>query len=264
MNNNDTNSVKSALSAFADGEHDEKDTIALNVMVERACHDKDLTATWQSAHLVRDVLQADYHPAIPVDFTARVSAAIAREADFDEYAADIESGPSVVSLTDARDRIASRRNTSRREADRTSRRPSALWRPVAGLGLAASVAGAALLFTQLQQPDAKDGVQVADAGVVASEQAIQTAASTQQNLVDSDAQVLQASVRIGDNGTRWRTDNDVTRNEAIEQRLNMLLTNHLEDASMGRVNGMISHSRVVGYDTTGFQSSATESGGQSE
>ena len=51
-------------------------------------------------------------------------------------------------------------------------------------------------------------------------------------------------------GTRWRmADNEVPRNDEIEKRLNTLLTNHLEDASMGSVHGLVSHSRVVGYDS---------------
>jgi len=56
---------------------------------------------------------------------------------------------------------------------------------------------------------------------------------------------------MNDAGTRWRSmESELPRNEDVEKRLNTLLTNHLEDASMGvGVQGMLSHSRVVGYDS---------------
>ena len=262
MNRNDTQLIKEALSALADNELDTNEQITEAELIELACKDQDAMLSWQCAHLTRDVLQADYTSALGPDFAARISDHIAAEAslqiDMDDYHRDAGQ---VVSIADARDRTA-RGNYARERSARSAyavrgaasvgstsmqNEPFKLWKPVAGLGLAASLAGATLLFSQIWQTEQPDGALVAD--VSSSAIQAQPVAIQDDTSESNDVQTLQASVRMENRGTRWRMDSDLPRNKQIEQRLNTLLTNHLEDARMGRVTGMMSHSRVVGYDS---------------
>ena len=55
-------------------------------------------------------------------------------------------------------------------------------------------------------------------------------------------------------GTHWRDSGKQGHALKVEKQLNSYLTNHLEDAAMGKVSGMISHTRVVGYDTSVLRS----------
>lgn len=234
-------SPKEILSALADGELGSN--IAENEIIERACKDQDVMSAWHSMHLVRDVLQAEYNSTLPADFSQRVKESIAQEGAFEAQTA------SVVSLADARGRVGQRQRSTR--TTQSTQQPFAIWKPVAGFGLAASLAGVTFLFSQLWQTEQPDTTQIAEAAL---QQADPSAlASVQQKAAQEnsvDGLTLQAAVRIGNDGTRWRmADNEVPRNDEIEKRLNTLLTNHLEDASMGSVHGLVSHSRVVGYDS---------------
>ncbi len=254
MNANDPQTIKQLLSELADGELNNSDT---NEAIDLACQDQEVRYAWQSTHLVRDVMQADYHSALAPDFSARVSASIAKEPAHEEFAP-------VASISQARgqreERIRGARPVRRASGSApvtSMQQPFVLWKPVAGLGLAASLAGATFLFSQLWQSEQADSGQLAQA-----EQTTTTApnavAST-ESVQDLDDLTLQAAVKIGNSGTRWRMGSEeAPRNEEIEERLNTLLTNHLQDASMGRVNGLISHSRVVGYDTVPDEQQASE------
>jgi len=209
-------------------------------------------SAWRCMHLTRDVLQADYTPALKSDFAAQLSDRIAREESFGE-------SEGVFSMDAARERVA-RRNTNRRAGQKSmpsvtaQHEPFTLWKPVAGLGMAASLAGATFLFAQLWQTDQADNGQIAALQNNTIDQSlVQTVALTQNGATNEQnaefATPVGFSTRIANGGTRWRMDSELPRNKQIEQRLNALLTNHLEDASMGRVTGMLSHSRVVGYDS---------------
>jgi len=250
MNRNDTQSLKEALSALADSELSENTEMTEAELIERVCDDHDAMLSWQCAHLTRDVLQADYTAALRPDFAARVRNQIAAEESVSLDAADYYPEGQVVSMADARQRSAHRRSSGamRSAASTSQNEPFKLWKPVAGLGLAASLAGATLLFSQLSQTDQPGGSLVAELPDSTTELQ-QTVALQDSGAQSTDVQSLQAAVPMENGGTRWRMDSDLPRNEQIEQRLNTLLTNHLEDASMGRITGMMSHSRVVGYDS---------------
>lgn len=220
--------VKDLLSSLADGEQTQDSSFAQHAALNLACTDHNARRMWQATHLARDVMQADYHAAIDSDFAHRVSALIDQEADINNVAninSAGHSGAGAVSSTGTK-----------------SAALNSLWQPIAGLALAASIVGAGLIFIpawQSQQPD--DSAQIASTdNVDTTAPAIATVAATVPEV--SELQVA---------GTRWRTESELPRNEEVEERLNALLTNHLEDASMGvPVRGMLSHSRVVSYDST--------------
>ena len=254
MNDTDKRSLKESLSAFADGEYGDNDPAIEAEIISRICQDEDAKSSWASMHLARDVMQGDYHSALPSDFASRISESIANE---EAYAMDVDSGyaatnqlednsAGVVSMAQARDKLSRRRDRANRAASQ-SKQPFVLWKPVAGMGLAASLAGAVFVGSQLVESEQPDSSSVA---AVQQEQSTDVVAIAQQSAIDTQsAATLQAAIRNGSGGTRWRTDQDTSRNDTMEERLNILLTNHLEDASMGNVNGLISHSKVVGYDS---------------
>ena len=255
MKHNDSQSLKAALSALADNERGDNEGMTDAELIGLACKDKEAMLSWQCAHLTRDVLQADYTAALQPGFAARVSAQIAAEAPLQIDTDYQMKSERVVSLSDARQRAAQgkrARQPASRSAVPNQNEPFKLWKPVAGLGLAASLAGATLLFSQIWQTEKLDGPQVAESSGDAVTQPV-VIAETDTVIESNDVETLQASVHVSvpmeNRGTRWRMDSDLPRNEQIEQRLNTLLTNHLEDASMGRDTGMMSHSRVVGYDS---------------
>lgn len=244
MNYNDSNTIREAISALADDELIANGDISEAELIELVCKDQDAMASWQCMHLTRDVLQADYHSALKPGFASSVSAKIALE-DLGEMSAG-----NVVSMGAARQRVANR--TSQRQSQgRAQVATMPAWKPLAGFGLAASLAGATFLFSQLLQTEKPEMSLVAQAEQNALESTELDANLVQQAGLKTSTYVapaLQASVNA--DGTRWRMGTDATqRNVQVEQRLNALLTNHLEDARMGRVQGLVSHSRVVGYDS---------------
>jgi negative regulator of sigma E activity len=97
------------LSAFMDGETHKTEH---DLLLRRLEVDHDLTGRWERYHVIRDVVQRQYHPELPRGFADRVMAAL-------------ESEPTAM------------RHPNRRVAR--------LGGPLSGLALAATVAGVAIL-----------------------------------------------------------------------------------------------------------------------
>ncbi len=217
------------LSAFMDGEYDTKD----NAPAVSIASDEHLQKTWQRYHLIRDVMQRDYTPTLSTDFAVQLNRKLEMEGlpgmpeqEGMQAAADNESN-NIVPIADG---------------GRSRRRH---WMPVAGLAMAASAA-AVFVGVNLNQFD-QQGASVV---TVAQLQPAEAEPAPEMSLAPdySQGRVLPA-VLISGSGTRWRGNEQTPRNSLVEQRLNSLLTNHLEDAAMGKVHGMLAHSRVVSYDS---------------
>ncbi len=228
------------LSALLDGECNQSDSI-----LEHAASDDECRAKWQSYHLIRDVMQKECHSSLPADFCSLVSEKIALEEDIADASAD------VIPFADASEHARRARNageTSGRRRRRTKQPGSASprWLPVAGFGLAASVAAAGFIGWQVinnfDQPGAAQSITVAQGETTAPQNPIAGPINEQ----GPESGLVRAVYR-GDTGTRWVAVAG-EHNPRVEQRLNSLLLNHLEDSSMTRVQGMAVHSRLVGYD----------------
>ena len=107
--------------------------------------------------------------------------------------------------------------------------------------MAASVALAAVAGLQLL--NSQSGANSSDGPQIAR---LEAGSSTVQTLTLTEG-VVPAVLTVG--GTQWRGVSQEGHTRKVEQQLNSYLTNHLEDAAMGKVKGMISHTRVVGYDS---------------
>lgn len=222
------------LSAVLDGESPHAESVLGEASSSDACR-----ASWQSYHLIRDVMQNERSVALPTNFASQVCERISHEADIEaEMEPQTNTAPAVLSFADGRKRRASRPSVSMPAA---ARKPT--WLPFAGLGLAASVAAAGFIGWQVissdrttLQPD------ITTAQVQAPQPALQ------QRLAATDTGLIKTVYQGADRGTRWSAVGG-EHNAAVEQRLNSLLMTHLEDSNMSRVQGMVALSRVVGYDT---------------
>ena len=132
------------LSALVDGEnHDDN----IEKLLEQVSSDDSCMRAWQTYHVTRDVLQRDYHSALPADFCAGISARLDEEETYSFQA----SAPAQPDSVDSSNVVAfDRPATSPAQADtailaRSNRR----WKSAAVLGMAASVALAAVAGLQL-------------------------------------------------------------------------------------------------------------------
>lgn len=235
------NNVFEKLSALVDGESvssesgkssnaDEIDSLLGQVRGDERCWQ-----AWHAYHLTRDVIQKDYHPAISANFAARLSASIDDE---ETFSAPTAGDSSVVAFGS---RSASQPSAQVSALARSNRR----WKSVAALGMAASVAlasAAALQLFNSSQESTTGGPEIAR---------LAPGSSTVEPLTLAGG-VVPAVLTGG--GTHWRDSGQQGHAQKVEQQLNSYLTSHLEDAAMGKVSGMISHTRVVGYDSSVLRS----------
>jgi len=225
MVKNKTLGFEEDLSAYVDGESP-LDDATTRALINRLESDPDSRAAWQRYHLVRDVMQHDYHPALPSDFAAKVSARLDTEAQ------DI---PNVLPFAAP----VQKRETAYRQ----------VWAPMAGFGMAACLGAAVFFGTQLINP----GNGTTPAGTTAALPLIDA-----PDPLDNPVRT-EITLALADTGTRWNLSSDGERNSAVESRLNSLLTNHLENSTMASVHGMMSHARVVSYDDAAVSFNSTKS-----
>ena len=169
--------LKEAISALADGEYGAGDSSAL---FDKITHDPSSRATWERYHLLSDAIKQRLPEQVCHGLTDRVHDMIAREP---------------VQLS-------------------TRRKPLRILKPLAGLGIAASVAAIAIV-----------GVRSLDTKVVSTTELV----ATSQPAMASD--------------NRWNVSPEV------EARLNGYLVNHSEYVGYG-MQGMLPYARIVSYDSS--------------
>lgn len=172
-----TKCSKEKLSALMDGELEIGVTSRLIDVVSR---DAELRAAWTRYHLVRDVVRDQVAPVAPGDFARRV-----------ENALELE--PTLAAVRRRRSRL----------------------RPIAGLALAASMAGLAVFGVKsIWYPSQS------------------TPAPTS----------VAAAPRLQTSALRWNVSQP-----AVEERLDGYLVNHSEYLGNG-LRGLLPYARIVGYD----------------
>ena len=247
------------LSAMVDGENGHAESARVDHMLDDI-RDVDIDRqAWQAWHLARDVMQKDYSPALPTDFWAQVSRRIDLEETYSMDVADIHMHDNSARDVPARDvnvlpfakRPRSHSSAEVSSAELSSAQITGLansnrrWKGVAALGMAASVALAAVVTAQLfNSQNSQTGVATTGGPKIAR---LAPGSSTVEPITITSG-VVPAVLTEG--GTHWRSD-EKRRAVKVEQQLNSYLTNHLENSSVG---GMISHSRIVGYDTSVLRS----------
>ncbi len=228
-----TESTNQAVSALVDDETVDN----AGALLDEIAGNDESRATWHCYHLIRDVMQRDYSTALRPD----LARAISRQLESEEFADEMPGG-NVHNLN------AYAKKSGVTSSGRTGRRSFVM--PIAGLGLAASVAVASFVGFQYFSATGQPDVSASDSTIAAtgsSESDVVTAQTEPQSPETGQSGLLPRAV-LSASGTRWRQATESPRDKLVEQRLNSLLTNHLEDAAMGKVHGILSHSRVVSYD----------------
>ncbi|MCB1757147.1 MAG: hypothetical protein KDJ38_16615, partial [Gammaproteobacteria bacterium] len=117
-------------------------------------------------------------------------------------------------------------------------------RPLSGLAIAATVAAVSILGLRYLQPVDPVAPQLASSGNAG--QALETGAPI---LPATTVQPSAGDVRLVDNtGTYWMVGKQRVSDAGMEERLNRLLSDHTEFATVRSVGSMLPYSRIVGYD----------------
>ena len=214
------------LSQLMDGEWQDIDAASC---VENACADSELQAKWSRYHLIRDVMRNE---AVTVDtpLVARISAAIEDEPTYSNVA---------VLNTDNKRQGASQVSSIEKPVSQ----PSMLKLGAGGFALAACVALATVVGLNVWQ-----GAPGNNAPTVQSVAAVNGATINGTNAGQPAIGVVLPEVEfVSNKGTYWVTPS-AERSSATERRLNMLLSEHIENSPTADRQGMLPYSRLVGYD----------------
>ncbi len=210
---------KETLSQLMDGEWQDIDSQA---RIADLCSDDELKATWARYHLIRDVMKNE-SVNLDTDIASRVRASLEDEpAHTNVTHIGGERSPAV--QTDE--------PSTEQEAPAASRRAS-----YGGLAVAASVALATVVGLNYL---GNNGTQNSAPQTVA-------AVSVPSNTTVIPGQVLPQVELVANRGSYW-VDGEKDRDAAREARLNMMLSQHIENSPTATYQGMLPYSRLVGYD----------------
>ncbi len=236
---NNTPKDPEMLSRLMDGEWQKLDPA---VSIKNICDDEELKATWSRYHLMRDVIRNE-DVSIDTDLSARISAAIDDEpvytnvATIGDYARPAVSADSSDSeLDDAFDEADAIEENVAPQAQ--SHNHNGMW--YSGAALAACMALATVVGLNLFQTAPEGAGPVSVAGLDGSNNPDLSGAGL-------PGVVLPEVELVSNKGTYWVTP-DAERDHKAEQRLNRLLSQHIENSPTAGRLGMLPYSRLVGYD----------------
>ncbi|MBI3344655.1 MAG: sigma-E factor negative regulatory protein [Gammaproteobacteria bacterium] len=181
------------ISALMDGELNEAETGRLLDQLQR---DAGLRMCWTRYHLISDALRSDLTCHIKHNVASRVIQAL-------------ESEPTHLS--------------PRRLTPHPSRLTPHIFKPLAGLAVAASIAAVAVLGLQTTAP-------------------LQTASPVNLAGLSGAAPVAQVSSAAG--RSRWSAGRP-----SVESKLDIYLANHNQYSMSTEMQGMLPYARIVGYET---------------
>lgn len=223
---------KETLSQLMDGEWQDLNAAQ---SVEAACADDALKSTWSRYHLIRDVIRND-EIRIDSSLTSRISQAIEDEPTYSNVSAigarsELSESDSIASAASTNASVTTL-DTNKRD---TNKRNSSHWRAgFGGAAIAASVALATVVGLNVWNGAPESGTNT------------QTIASTPT--VAAPGLVLPEVEFVSNKGTYWATP-EAKRSAAAEQRLNTMLSAHIERSPTAERSGMLPYSRLVGYDS---------------
>jgi len=188
--------MKESVSYFIDGELDQE---AAEQLVRKLCEDNDLRGQWRRFNIYRSAIRDELSPVLSAGFSDRVIQALANE--------PVQLAPASL-------------------AKRTRLRG-----PLAGLAVAASLVGIAIL---LQKPVIQDS----------RENEVSTVAELSSPVI--------ASLPVLDSPVSNNQESDLivanSKNENVRERINRLLVEHNEYNPASDMTGIWSYSRFVGYN----------------
>ncbi|MDO6461154.1 RseA family anti-sigma factor [Granulosicoccaceae sp. 1_MG-2023] len=170
-------------------------------------------AYWERMHLTRDVLRGEYRPLLDAGFAERVMDAL-------DEAPQASADDKVVSL-------------------QSRRHSTAHWRQMAGgLAVAATVAAVSVFgWRSLSAPQPGALPSVAQNNGLLPQPAVAGLPAAAQPRVQL----------VNNSGTYWVVGNRRIADAGTEERLNSLLSDHMESGARS-VGGSLPYGRLVGYD----------------
>lgn len=262
MQTRDDNTDKQKLSQLMDGEW-----LDLNAAdcVAKLCEDDELRDKWMRYHMIRDAMKSEPVQAEP-DLASRICAAIDDEPVYSNITAFSGGGASSSPWAQTASSDTSEESVPHIDVDVSKqpqveqaadvRKPSMLNTGIAGFALAASVAVVTVVGVNLfQQQDNSAGSTLASSSVEGSGTA--NTVSTPQVFaagegVDAFSRQVEGAPLpvvefVANTGTYWVTPQSAER-VTDEQRLNMMLSQHIENSPTSGREGLLPYSRLVGYD----------------
>lgn len=257
------------LSQLMDGEWQDIDS---SDCIAGICRDASLRSRWGRYHLIRDVIKnesVDPHNRL----AARISAALENEPVYSNVSAIgapddavVPDNTSAVSVVPdgqeqalSNDKFAPTSSSTERatnppaetQATDLQTGPVNNWRTgLTGFALAASVAVATVGGLSLWNAGGIPG-SAGDAAQVAGNT---TGEATTDGSGTFSSQVPGAPLPeveyVANTGAYW-VSSEATRRSASEQRLNMFLSQHIENSPTADRQGMLPYSRLVGYEERG-------------
>jgi len=215
---------KETLSQLMDGEWQDIDEQA---RISELCSDPQLKATWARYHLIRDVMKNE-SVSVNTDISSRVFAALENEPAHTNVTSI--GGAAAVSVAEP----AVGASSDNAVAGDTATKKPASRSLVGGFALAASVALATVFGLNFWNNNDLSGEQPQAIAAVPSPQA-------------TPGQVLPEIELVANRGTYW-VNQSSPRDAAQEKRLNMFLSQHIENSPTAGHRGMLPYSRLVGYD----------------
>lgn len=259
MNTSDKNTDKQKLSQLMDGEW-----LDLNASdcVSKLCKDDELRAKWTRYHMIRDTIKNEPVQVQP-DLASRICSAIddepvysnitplsgagnAKQSPWAQADVQVESS----SQTTDHSVVSIERNIERK--------PSWVNTGVAGFALAASVALVTVVGMNLMQQqgpaggvatvaDASSGIDGALDSNTAQVFASETANNTDVFSRQDKGTALPVVEFVANTGSYWVSPQSSGR-VSDEQKLNMMLSQHIENSPTSAREGLLPYSRLVGYD----------------
>jgi len=288
---NDNEEMLESLSAAMDNDWDDRAHVSelLGQTLQPSSMQAELRNKFERYHLIRDAMHKELSPALTPDFSSRISAAIADEPAIIAPSAMRPAAESVTGASADQNTAdfagykakAEQKNEQHKKATSGGMFGNVVGAGIGGFAVAASAALIALVgFNVIDQ---SNGLQAPAVNVAAT--TTSPALDTQDINVVRVAQSLTEpqdgilSIRqtfsddvnlnqvvesfsstpiefVSNSGTFWVRDGQ-GRNVANEERLNKLLSRHIESSPTARMGGILPYSRIVGYDATDPQKEET-------
>lgn len=199
------------------------------------CKNDALKAKWERYHLIRDVMRNE---PVEVDsaLSLRISAAIADEPSYSNVTA-LSGGMSSA-------------ETSAAQTDSTVTPIGVMpkWRTsLVGLGIAASVAMVTVVGMNQLQEGNQEGNQSAQVAAATDNVPASVVTAEEAFSQQVPGAPLPQVEFVANTGAFWVSPESTKRVEA-EEKLNMFLSQHIENSPTTVREGMLPYSRLVGYD----------------
>ena len=199
------------------------------------CKNDALKAKWERYHLIRDVMRNE---PVEVDsaLSLRISAAIADEPSYSNVTA-LSGGMSSAETS-----------VAQTESTVTPIGVMPKWRTsLVGLGIAASVAMVTVVGMNQLQVGNQEGNQSAQVAAATDNVPASVVTAEEAFSQQVPGAPLPQVEFVANTGAFWVSPDSTKRVEA-EEKLNMFLSQHIENSPTTVREGMLPYSRLVGYD----------------